>query len=428
MVGEVDPARLVRETLSLNGEHLGIGDRTVLPLEGKHLWLVALGKAAIPMARAAREVLGSRLAGGLVISPQALILGPPLEAVQGEHPQPGPGSLRAGGALVRLCSSLGAGDVLLVLLSGGGSSLAVHPREGIMLEDYQVMNQLLLEAPLSICQVNAVRKALDRLKGGGLARAAYPAQVVQLVISDVVGDDLGTIASGPFIATPPTFAEAWSILQEAGLEDRVPSSVARWLKARAREGAHKNCNDAEKAASVASFIIGSNRSALLAGRLFLQERGFPGLVLSSCMEGELGALVRFHAQVLQEALTGDQPIAPPCAILSGGESFLRVTGSGKGGRNQEFALRFALEMAVHPDTWALLSAGTDGVDGNSPAAGAIVLGGDMERARRSGFDPEGFRRESDSYGFFAKTAGVLQTGPTGTNVADVRVMLAWLGG
>jgi len=422
MVAAVDPAQLVRRNVSREGEWLLVEGLAPFRLEGRRLWLLALGKAAAPMAQAAVEQLGDLICGGLVVSPGLEASPMPLRSMPGSHPEPGEDSLKAGEALFALCASLTEEDLLLVFLSGGGSALAVLPEPGLSLEVIRQVNRVMLRAALPIGMVNTVRKELDRLKGGGLARAASKAAVIQLVLSDVVGNDLEMVASGPFLPDRTTAMEALAILRENRLENELPTAAWHFLQAKASLELAGTTHQ-ERDPKVMTILIGDNLKALLAGQAFLIDQGFATMILSSRLEGEVEALARFHAQLLGEVLDSAHPLGPPCAVLSGGESYLAVLGEGKGRRNQEFALRFLRNAPSGEAAWALLSAGTDGIDGNSPAAGAIVCQDTLAQASTLELSLNDALQRSDSFTFLERLGCVLVTGPTGTNVADVRVLL-----
>ncbi|MEI6509603.1 MAG: DUF4147 domain-containing protein [bacterium] len=422
MAAAVDPARLVRQNVAQEKGWLLVKGLAPFRLEGRRLWLAALGKAAAPMAQAAVEQLGDLICGGLVVSPCLEGSPMPLRSMLGSHPDPGQDSLKAGEALFALCAGLTEEDLLLVLLSGGGSALAVLPEPGLSLEVIRQVNRAMLRAALPIGMVNTVRKKLDRLKGGGLAQAAHKAAVIQLVLSDVVGNDLEMVASGPFLPDRTTATEALAILRENGLENGFPMEAWHFLQAKASLELSGTPHQ-ERDPKVMTILVGDNLKALLAGQAFLKDQGFATMILSSRLEGEVEALARFHAQLLGEVLDSDHPLAPPCAILSGGESYLAVQGEGKGGRNQEFALRFLRNAPPGEAAWALLSAGTDGIDGNSPAAGAIVCQDTLARASTLQLSLDDALRRSDSFTFLERMGCALVTGPTGTNVADVRILL-----
>jgi glycerate 2-kinase len=419
MVRAVDPGALVRQALRRQGRFLYLRGEPIIDLaQASRVWLAGLGKASLAMVNAAQAILGDCLHRGLVISPVPAECVPPLQGVVGSHPLPDERSLAAGEQLFAMVSGLQREDLLLFFLSGGGSSLAVLPVEGITLAEKQAAMEVLLRSPLSIAQVNAVRKRLSRLKGGGLARAAFPATVWNFVLSDVAGDDLGTVASGPFQPAGESAEELHALLANEGLLDHLPDAVNRVLM--------RPFPSEETTAGfswVHNILLGGNRMALQAGKDFFEREGVPCTILSDLREGEVKTLADRHARIVQEALGSGHPISVPGALLSGGESFLRVLGSGKGGRNQEFALYFAQAMEGSPSRWLLLSAGTDGIDGPTDAAGAIIDQSSLGRARTLGLSSQAFLADNDSYSFFQQVGGLLRTGPTGTNVADVRLIL-----
>jgi hydroxypyruvate reductase len=309
------------------------------------------------------------------------------------------------------------------VLSGGGSALLPCPVEGVSLEEKRKTTELLLASGATIQEVNAVRKHLSRIKGGQMARLAQPARLLVLVLSDVVGDDLSTIASGPAAPDPATYPECLEILDRYGLREAVPLSVRAHLE----KGALGEIPETPKPgdpvfARVHHLIVGNNLLALRGARQKAASLGYETLLLSSMIQGEAREVAKVHGAIAREIVRTAHPVTPPCCILSGGETTVTVRGRGLGGRNQEFALSAAVAIADLPQT-VVLSGGTDGKDGPTDAAGAIVDGTTVVRARGSGLDPLRSLAENDSYRFLERVGDLLRTGPTGTNVMDLHLLL-----
>jgi hydroxypyruvate reductase len=342
------------------------------------------------------------------------------------HPVPDARGLAAAAEVETLARGLGPDDVLLVLLSGGASALLPAPAEGIALEDKQTTTALLLGAGATIHELNAVRKHLSRLKGGGLARAAAPARVLTLVLSDVVGDDLSTIASGPTVPDPTTFAQALAVLTHRGLVGEVPAAVRARLEAGARGEIEETAKPGETAfRRAATRVVGSNVLSLAAAARAARRQGLRPLVLTTRLEGEAREVARVLVAVLRECVESGRPAAPPVCLLAGGETTVTVRGEGQGGRNQEVAAAAAAALAGFPTPAVVASLATDGIDGASDAAGGIVDDRTSSRAAALGLAPAAvFLAASDTRNFLGPLGDLIVTGPTGTNVVDLVVLLA----
>jgi glycerate 2-kinase len=420
-----DPRRLVLRQLKLRGDVLeaaGVRHR----LGRGRLALVAVGKAAVPMARAAEEALGSRLDEALAVSTATEGAPDRVRLLTASHPVPDARGLAAAREVESLARALGERDVLLVLLSGGASALLPSPADGITLEDKARTTSLLLRAGATIHETNAVRKHLSRLKGGGLARAAAPARVVTLVLSDVVGDDLSTIASGPTVPDPTTFADALSVVQRLGILEDVPAAVRERLLAGARGEVADTPKPGDAAfRRVAIRVVGSNRLSIEAAAGEARRQGLRPLVLTTRLEGEAREAARVLVAVLRECAESSRPAAPPVCLLAGGETTVTVRGDGQGGRNQEIAVAAAQALDGFPVPAVVASLATDGVDGASDAAGGIADDTSAARARALGLAPTAaFLAASDTRNYLGPLGDLLVTGPTGTNVVDVAVLLA----
>ena len=386
--------------------------------------VVAFGKASCLMAEAARSVLPAGLfrePGIVVVNDENARPVPGFDVRPAGHPVPDRRGTEAASAIETLVGSASEGDGLLVLISGGGSALVPAPAEGLGLEEKARVTSLLLASGADIREMNTVRKHLSRLKGGGLAARAQPAAVESLILSDVIGDDVSFIASGPTAPDPTTFADAKEILVRRALWEDAPAQVRR----RIEEGIEGDIPDTPKPGDpifdrVENRIIGGNRISLAAAADKARSLGYEVQVLDFPLEGE----ARYAGALLASRAAG-RPRIGRRAILAGGETTVIVRGPGKGGRNQELALAFAIAAgtALSGRRWAFLSAGTDGRDGPTDAAGAIVEPGSIEAARRIGLSPEVMLTDNDSYPFHQAAGSLLVTGGTGTNVADLQVYL-----
>jgi len=416
----------VRRHLERTKAQLRAG-RVRFPLAAiESIYLIAVGKAVAPMADAVEHITAARLTRGLVVTKHghAAAYAGRWEVIEAGHPIPDDDGLRAGRAVLHLLHDLSAKDLLIVAISGGASALLCAPVEGITLAAKQQTTDLLLRAGADIHELNCVRKHLSLLKGGNLAAHAYPATVLSLLLSDVVGDPIDVIGSGLTAPDPSTFVQALQVLERRGVLRQTPREVAEHLQKGARGETGETPKPGDRLfENVNNVVVGSSRLALEAAAEEAKRRGYRPLILSSRIQGEARDAARFHADILWEVITSGHPMQPPACILSGGETTVTVRGEGKGGRNQEFALAAALALDGAANV-ILLSGGTDGTDGPTDAAGAMVSGETVSRAAARGLDPKEFLARNDSYAFFEALGDLVKTGPTGTNVMDVNVMLA----
>ena len=399
----------------------------------ERLVVAGFGKAAIPMALAAEKRLGGLISAGLVIAPHHneanLPLSPiakggleKIEVVTAGHPHPDIAGEAAGRRIMALAQACDERALLLLLVSGGGSALLSVPAEGITPEEKRITARLLMEAGADIHELNTVRKHLSAVKGGQLASLAYPAHVISLMISDVPGDRLDVIASGPAVADPTTFNDAWTVLERFSLTPRVPPAVRlRLEQGRAGTTAETPKPGDPLFARVESVVAARNSDALSAAAAAARLLGLEVNIRGEAVAGEAREAGK---QLAREALRVRSNLHPGqrVCLLSGGETTVTVLGSGRGGRNQELALSFALEIAGTPGI-SLLSAGTDGIDGPTDAAGAMVDGETVSLARRAGLDPQSHLAANDAYPLLDRCGALLKSGPTGTNVMDVQVIL-----
>ena len=386
--------------------------------------LVGGGKATAPMAKAMEALLGDRIDKGLInvkygFTEKLSVT----RTVEASHPLPDENGVKGTEVIMDLLTKAGDKDLIISLISGGGSALLCQPAQGISLREKQAVTGMLLDCGASIDEINAVRKHISAAKGGQMARAAFPAIVVNLMLSDVVGDKMDVIASGPFVPDSSTFEDALGILRKYDLKG-VPGSIVRRLE----DGAQGRIPDTPKEGdsvflNVSNIIVGSNILALEAAEKKAGDLGYDTLILSSLIEGETRDVARVHCAIAREICRSGRPIGKPACIISGGETTVTIRGNGLGGRNQEFCLMSAVEIAGLPEKMVVLSGGTDGNDGPTDAAGAVVDPYTVERGRKAGLSAVDFLNNNDAYHFFEKTEDLLMTGPTNTNVMDVRLLL-----
>ncbi len=392
----------------------------------RRLMLAAFGKAAFAMTRALTESpVGELVTRGTVITKYGHVPGTlpdPVAVYEAGHPLPDAAGVAATGRLVRMLEDPDPQTLVVCLISGGGSALLVAPADGLTLAEKQETTQCLLEAGADIGELNAVRKHISAIKGGRLAALAYPARVLSLILSDVIGDPLDVIASGPTAPDNTTFADALAVIEKYGLAEKIPASVYRRL-IQGQNGAHPEtpAKDDPVFADVANVIIGSNKLAMEAAAAKATLAGFETVVLTTELRGEARDAARWLAQKAF-AIQKQRPAGKKICLISGGETTVTVAGTGKGGRNTELALAFAEAIDGRPDI-TLLSAGTDGTDGPTDAAGAVVDGRTIARAGARGLSSGIFLARNDSYTFFQNTDELLITGSTGTNVMDIQIIL-----
>ena len=378
------------------------------------------------MAREAERLLGDALSASLCVDVSDRIPLARTRRLIAGHPVPDEAGRRAADEVEALARGLGADDLLVLLISGGASALLPAPVEGLTLDDKARTTSVLLRAGAAIGELNAVRKHLSRLKGGGLARAAAPARIACLALSDVVGDDPSTIASGPAAPDPTTYATALEVLDRKRVREMVPAAVRRHLEA----GAQGERPETPKPGDplfrrVAFSVVGSNRLSLAAAAVEARRQGMRPLVLTTRLEGEAREVARALVAVLRECVEEGRPAAPPACLLAGGETTVTVTGAGRGGRNQELVVAAAEPLADFPVPGLVASLATDGIDGDSDAAGGVADSSTLARAEALGLaPPSAFLAENDSRSFLGPLGDLLVTGPTGTNVMDLTALVA----
>ncbi len=422
----VDPRVALRSYLSREGHILRLGQDSYHLNRLHNLYVVGAGKASGAMAQALEEVLGNEVTAGLVNVKYGHTLPTQKIVIQeAGHPLPDGAGLLATQEIVSLLHRAGEGDLVICLLSGGGSALLTLPQPEIPLEDLRRLTDLLLRCGATIQEINALRKHISQVKGGKLARLAYPATLVALILSDVVGDPLDAIASGPTVPDHTTYADAWRVLEKYDLLAKAPPSIVEHL----RRGLEGKAEETPKEGDpifqrTKNLIIGNNRKAALAAVEKAEELGFKALLLTTYMEGEAREMGKLLAALAKEVAYHGQPVARPACLVLGGETTVTVKGNGLGGRNQEMALSAALVIAGM-DHLLILCAATDGTDGLTEATGAIVEGDTVARARERGLDPLAYLSNNDSYHLFQALGDLVITGPTNTNVNDLALVLVF---
>jgi hydroxypyruvate reductase len=444
-----DPGAAVRRSLRHEGELLYVGERTYDLARIERVLLVSFGKAGLPMARAAADILGERLSGGVVVTKagQPILdfgfsisdlplsqskIGYPagvnprskIQVITSGHPVPDTRSVAAGQAVAGLLAGASERDLVLALISGGGSALFTLPVPDVALDDLQALTRALLASGASINEINTLRKHLDRVKGGGLARLAHPAALAALVLSDVVGSPLDVIASGPAVADTTTFTDAWAVLERYGLAQGAPAPILAHL----RRGLAGAIPDTPKPgdpalAGVQNVVVASGAQAAAAALDMARVEGFQTLLLTTYMQGEAREVGRALAAVAREIAASGNPLPRPACLVAGGETTVTLRGDGRGGRNQELALAAVADLAGL-ERVALVALATDGDDGPTDAAGAVVTGETLARAQALGLDPAAHLAHNDAYPFFAALGDLLRPGPTHTNVNDLTFIFA----
>jgi hydroxypyruvate reductase len=425
----VDPSKILKDRIRIEKDHVQIRmeenlEKTFNLNTFNKIFLVGTGKASNSMAQAIEEIFGERITKGLITTKYGHLL--PLkktEIIEAGHPIPDQNGYEGAKKIQNLLKESGPNDLVIFLLSGGASALLPFPAEGIGLKEKQEVTQLLLDCGADIKEINTIRKHLSQMKGGWLAKWAYPSTVIGFILSDVVGDQLDVIGSGPTVPDPSTFEEALEILKKYDLLNEISPSIQKYL----RLGKEGKKEETPKPGGVVfekiyNSLIGSNILALCSAEKEAKSLGFNTLILSSSIVGETREAARFHSAIAKEVIFSGNPIPKPACILSGGETTVTLKGSGLGGRNQEFVLSGAIEI-VGIEKVVLLSGGTDGTDGPTDATGAVADHTTVHRAKSMGLDPKSHLENNDAYPFFQKLGDLLITGPTHTNVMDVRILL-----
>ena len=424
-VSAVQPSCLLPKNICLEGNKLLLHDQYFSLKDLEHIYVIGAGKASASMALETEKILGEHIAKGIIVTKYHHSL--PLQkikCIEGGHPLPDENSVLAAREILELVKQAGEKDLIIALISGGASSLLADHPPGTTLDEVQDLFRLLLNSGATINEMNVVRKHLSLIKGGQLAKEAYPAILVSFILSDVIGDALDVIASGPTVGDPTNFKDAYTILQKYNLVEKLHPAVDAWM----RKGLQGEVCDTTKPGDYLlertfNHIIGANRIALKAAAVKAEELGFVPFIVTDKLNGEANE----EAKKLIEYISMYRGARPAC-ILLGGETTVTIKGNGKGGRNQQFALAALEQLIKNPAVEAvqnslILSAGTDGSDGPTEVTGAMVDVETIDKTSELGLDISSFLDNNDSYHFFAKTGGHIITGATQTNVMDIVIVL-----
>jgi glycerate-2-kinase len=422
-VKAADPYRCIQNMVSANDDSIIIGQDTYHQSTFKKIFVIGGGKASARMGQALEDVLGERITGGWINTKDGHSV--PLKHItvhECSHPVPDARGMYGTKKIIDILSEADEQSLVICLLSGGGSALMPAPCEGVTLEEKQQVTKLLLGTGATIGELNAIRKHLSILKGGGMARLVFPARLHVLILSDVIGDKLDIIASGPAVSDSSTFADCIEICIRRGIMEKLPSRVRERLNKGIKGMVPETAKPDDSYLSfAANTLIGNNRISVAAAEMTACSLGFNTLVLSTFLEGEASELGKFFASIASEIRISGNPIPAPACIIGGGETTVTVRGNGQGGRNQEMALSAARFLSGMDDV-VFLSGGTDGTDGTTDAAGGIVDGGTVKRGKAKGLSIDDFLNNNDSYTYLRETGDIMVTGPTGTNVMDVQIL------
>ncbi len=423
-IASVKPRDAILRHVSLHSNLLSIDEDEIGLDVFKRIFVIGAGKAAGGMAAGLEKMLRGLIYDGVIATgkgPQPKLKH--IELMESAHPIPNQSSLKAAEAALAMAGSLGADDLAICLLSGGASAMWTKPAGSLSLDDKIRTTRLLINCGADIAEINTVRKHLSSIKGGWLARAIYPARAITLAISDVIGDDPATIGSGPTVADRTTYRDALSVIEKYNLTAEIPAAILKHLNM----GLNGSLPETPKPgdADLPSndfFVIASNRQALEAAEKAARKLGYNAYIYPKAISGEAKDAGRTLARLAAGVLDKKEPVYPPAAIIFGGETTVTIMGNGKGGRNQELALAAAIEIDGRSDI-AFASIGTDGIDGPTDAAGAVVDGSTINRGERIGLSAMDHLRANDSYTFFRELGDLVQTGPTGTNVMDIQIAI-----
>ncbi|MCZ7553936.1 MAG: hypothetical protein B6D39_10980 [Anaerolineae bacterium UTCFX2] len=427
----VDPYQAMMRAIGLQGNHLEIADRELDLTNFRNVYLIGVGKAALPMGVAAEEILGAHLSGGILVTKADPGLSESSFGLKkarlliAAHPIPDARSIQAAQAIFDLLDRLDESDLVIGLISGGASALMASPVNNVSLADLQRLTDQLLRSGATINEINAIRKHLDEIKGGGLVRRAPGATIITLVLSDVVGDPLDVIASGSTVPDRSTFQDCLRILGKYNLLASAPAAIRQHLD----RGANGDIPETLKPGELdlkksPTKVIANNQLACQAARHRAHQLGFDPLYLGSFIQGEARTVGQLFAGIARQIQKTNEPAPRPACVIAGGETTVTVRGNGRGGRNQELALG-SVDDLDGLDNMLLVSLATDGVDGLSDAAGAVVSGDTRSRALDKGLDPGAYLLNNDSNTFFSALGDLIYTGPTHTNVNDLIFLFAF---
>jgi len=417
-LNSVKPLNVIKNALTYKKGVLSVYNKQYNLNAFKDVYVFGSGKASVEMAKAILPVLGKRITSGLVVANYTYPALETIQVVQGTHPVPTEKSVEAADTLIDKLSHLTKYDFYIYLLSGGTSALLERPLRPLTLNDLQAVTNLLLKSGVPIEEFNVVRKHLSMIKGGKLAQFTRAKGIV-LVVSDVIGDPLASIGSGPLYAEQENYPEAYAILQKYALWEKLPHAVKSVIQDKLREAEHKI--NMQKLSHIDHFIVANNMKLLMQAKEKAKSLGIKTHIMSSRLKGEAKDVAKAIVSIGKEILLSKNPFKSPVCLLFGGETTVTLHGNGKGGRNQEMCLSALQEIKDMPDI-SFLSAGTDGIDGNSDAAGAIIDNTSYQKAIKNGLNIDNYLSNNDSNTFFKRTGDLIQTGYTGTNVMDISIL------
>lgn len=419
-----DPIVAINNHVSRSGDELHVQGHTYDLNSFDNIYVVGMGKASASMAKAVEDIIGGKLAGGIVNVKYGHSV--ELERIkinEAAHPVPDNAGLEGSKEIIELLKTTGENDLVICLISGGGSALLPLPTGNITLEDKQLVTQSLLDCGANIHEINSVRKHISSVKGGRLAALVYPSTLISLILSDVIGDDLDVIASGPTVPDTHTFHDCRNIISKYKLNERIPERVIQYIETGCEGGIEDTPKDESPIFErTQNVIVGSNIIAVTAAKEKAQELGYNTLILSTFIHGETEEVAKVHTAIAKEIISSGNPVPKPACIISGGETTVTIEGKGLGGRNQEFVLAAAIDISGL-DNVVVLSGGTDGTDGPTDAAGAVADGDTISRADKLGQGAYDYLCENNSYNYFEPLDDLLITGPTNTNVMDLRIII-----
>lgn len=428
-IAAVEPKAAIKRYMRLQDGNLVINNRSYDLDTIDRIFVIGAGKAGEPMARAVESILSDRLFAGIVITKDGYVddqlQSGKIQIYASGHPIPDARGVEATRKIIDLLKSTQPNDMVICLISGGGSALMTSPVPDIYLADFQKLTSSLLACGADIHEINTLRKHLDKIKGGQLAKYAFPAKVETLILSDVVGNSLDVIASGPTVPDSSTYSDALAVIEKYNLYDQVSPTIIHTLETGKQRLIPETPKDGDSIFdNVKNTIIASNLMAAQAALKQSELEGFNSLLLTTYLQGEASQAGRFLASVVRQIAENEMPLLRPACLIAGGETTVSVHGNGIGGRNQELALGAVSELSGLQDV-LLVSFATDGGDGFSDAAGASVTGKTLSRALKYGINPDDFLKENDSYHFFKPLKDLLMTGPTYTNVNDLIFLFAF---
>lgn len=420
-IDAVKPTQLIANQIGLYGDILQIGEKLINLSKFENIYVIGAGKASAFMALSLEKIMKDKVTyGAVIVKYDHRAPCKKIKILEGGHPIIDENCIAATGQILNMVEQADEKDLVICLISGGGSALFEKLPEGISLSDLQETFKLLLECGAAIEEVNTVRKHLSLVKGGKLARAIAPATCVSLLLSDVIGDPVESIASGPTAADPTTFPDTWQVIEKYELADRLPDAVKLYLQ----DGLDGKIPETLKPGDpifnkTDNIVLGNNFHSLETAKQIAKELGYNTLILSSQIQGEAKEIAKAIAGMISEIISSGHPLPRPACLLMGGETTVTIRGKGKGGRNQELALSALLSLKNVVEPYALVSCGTDGTDGPTDAAGGIILPEMWENARKLKLNPQQYLAQNDAYHFLEKVDGLIKTGPTGTNVMDI---------